>query len=210
MAVRTNIDWAKLVTDRARTSGFIRVDALARELRLSEVVVGNALRRQESRGLVEHLGKKIYINRLASEFSGRELINVLRPDSYLSLDTVLRDSGISTQTPRLLTCVTLGRPGDFEGQSVRIRFHRISENLFWGFVEKRTRYGKYKIAEPEKALLDWLYLHRQHGTVPAVDELNLEWADRKKLLTYAARFPLPVKQQAVELVANFNLAEHSA
>ena len=33
------MDWVKLIADRARTSGFLRVDELARELNASEVVV---------------------------------------------------------------------------------------------------------------------------------------------------------------------------
>ena len=117
------MDWVKLITDRARLSGVLRIDDLAREFNVSEVVVGNALRRQEDRGLVEHLGKKIFINRLVPDFSGRELINILRPEAYLSLETVLRDSGVSTQTPTMLTCVTPGRPGEFRAKSVSINFH---------------------------------------------------------------------------------------
>src|ERR1017187_1915871 len=100
------MDWVKLITERARFSGVLRVDDLARELNVSEVAVGNALRRQEERGLVEHLGKKIFLNRLVPDFLGRELINMLRPEAYLSLETVLRDSGVSTQSPTVLTCVT--------------------------------------------------------------------------------------------------------
>jgi hypothetical protein len=201
------MDWVKLITDRARTSGFLRVDELARELDTSEVAVGNALRRQENRGLVEHFGKKIFINRLVRDFSGRELINVLRPEAYLSLETVLRDSGVSTQSPTVLTCVTPGRPGEFRAESVSIIFRRLSKNLFWGFQEKRTRYGKYNLADPEKALLDWVYLHRQEGSTIDTDELDLQPLDRSKLLQYATQFPLPVKQQIVEAVANFNSAQ---
>ena len=180
------MDWVRLIAGQARISGILRVDELARELNTSEVAVGNALRRQEERGLVEHLGKKIFINRLVPDFSGRELINTLRPESYLSLETVLRDSGISTQSPTLLTCVTPGRPGEFRAKSVSIIFRRISKNLFWGFQEKRTRYGKYNIAEPEKALLDWVYLRRQEGSTSNTDELDLQRLDRGKLLRYAA------------------------
>jgi len=201
------MDWVRLITDRARISGILRVDELARELNTSEVAVGNALRRQEKRGLVEHLGKKIFINRLVPDFSGRELINTLRPESYLSLETVLRDSGISTQSPTLLTCVTPGRPGDFRAKSVSISFRRISRNLFWGFREKQTRYGKYNIAEPEKALLDWVYLRRQEGSTINTDEWNLQRLDRGKLLQYAARFPTPVKHQIIEAVANSNIVQ---
>lgn len=199
------MDWVRLITDRARISGILRVDELARELNTSEVAVGNALRRQEERGLVEHLGKKIFINRLVPDYSGRELINTLRPESYLSLETVLRDSGISTQSPTVLTCVTPGRPGEFQAKSVSISFRRISKNLFWGFQEKRTRYGKYNIAEPEKALLDWVYLRRQEGSIINTDELDLQRLDRGRLLQYAAKFPTPVKQQILEAVANFNI-----
>jgi hypothetical protein len=199
------MDWVRLITDRARISGILRVDELASELNTSEVAVGNALRRQEERGLVEHLGKKIFINRLVPDFSGRELINTLRPESYLSLETILRDSGISTQSPTVLTCVTPGRPGEFRAKSVSISFRRISKNLFWGFQEKRTRYGKYNIAEPEKALLDWVYLRRQEGSTINTDELDLQRLDRGKLLQYAAKFPIPVKQQITEAVANFNI-----
>jgi hypothetical protein len=201
------MDWVRLITDRARISGILRVDELARELNTSEVAVGNALRRQEERGLVEHLGKKIFINRLVPDFSGRELINTLRPESYLSLETVLRDSGISTQSPTVLTCVTLERPGEFRARSVSISFRRVSKNLFWGFQEKRTRYGKYNIAEPEKALLDWVYLRRQEGSTINTDELDLQRLDRVKLLQYAARFSTPVKHQIIEAVANSNIVQ---
>jgi DNA-binding Lrp family transcriptional regulator len=201
------MDWVKLITERARFSGVLRVDDLARELNVSEVAVGNALRRQEERGLVEHLGKKIFLNRLVPDFLGRELINMLRPEAYLSLETVLRDSGVSTQSPTVLTCVTPGRPGEFRAKSVSINFRRLSRNLFWGFQERRTRYGKYNVADPEKALLDWVYLRRQEGSTINTDELDLQRLDRGKLLQYAARFPVPVKQQIVEAVANFNIVQ---
>jgi len=201
------MDWVKLITERARFSGVLRVDDLAREFNISEVAVGNALRRQEERGLVEHLGRKIFINRLAPDFSGRELINMLRPEAYLSLETVLRDSGVSTQSPTVLTCVTPGRPGEFRAKSVSISFRRLSRNLFWGFQETRTRYGKYNVADPEKALLDWVYLGRQEGSTINTDELDLQRLDRGKLLQSAARFPIPVKQQLVEAVANFNILQ---
>ena len=204
------MDWVKLIKERARVSGVLRVDDLARELNVSEVAIGNALRRQEERGLVEHLGKKIFINRLVNDFSGRELINILRPEAYLSLETVLRDSGVSTQSPTALTCVTPGRPGEFRAKSVVIVFRRISKDLFWGFQNKRTRYGNYNVADPEKALLDWIYLGRQQGSTIHTDELDLQRLDVGKLLQYAAKFPSPVKQQTLETVATFNIAQPSA
>jgi DNA-binding Lrp family transcriptional regulator len=201
------MDWAKLIKDRARFSGLLRVEELAREEGLSEAAIRNSLRRQEGRGLVEHVGKKIYINRLASDFSGRELINVLRPESYLSLETVLRDSGVSTQSPRVLTCVTTGRPGEFRAKSLAFVFRRISKALFWGFHEERTLYGNYNAADPEKALLDWVYLARQQGSTIHTDELNLQRIDQNKLLQYAGKFPSSVQHQILGAVAAFRIAQ---
>jgi hypothetical protein len=176
---------------------------VAKELGLSEHVVRQGLVNQEPRGLVEHLGKKTFLIRNSRDASGRELINKLRPEAYLSLETVLRESGISTQTPKILTCVTTGTVGEFRSKSFAIVYHRISPKLFWGFHEKRTLYGSYKVAEPEKALLDWIYLLRQRGLPAATDELDVSEIDRAKLLDYANKYPKPVRQQITELLAEF-------
>ena len=56
------------------------------------------------------------------------------------------------------------------------------------------RHGSYKIAEAEKALLDWIYLQRQEGLPVVLDELNLKVTDKRKLLKYASKFPISVQQ----------------
>jgi hypothetical protein len=73
-------------------------------------------------------------------------------------------------------------------------YRHIGEHLYWCFQEKRTRHGSYKIAEPEKALLDWIYLQRQEGLPVVLDELNLKVTDKRKLLKYASKYPTPVQQ----------------
>jgi predicted transcriptional regulator of viral defense system len=171
----------------------LRSDDLARRYNINENAVGNALRRQERRGLVEHISNKIYINKLAHEFSSKELVNLLRPEAYISLESALAEWGISTQSPSMLTCVTTGFGRKFRSPSVRIVYRHIGKPLYWGFQEKRTRHGHYKIAEPEKALLDWIYLKRQEGLPVALDELNLRPTDREKLLRYGQKYPKSVK-----------------
>ena len=197
------MDWAKFVTEKSRRAAVLRLDEVAKELGLPMEVVRQGLARQEKRGIVEHLGKKIFLLLTSRDISGRELLNELRPQSYLSLDTVLRESGISTQSPRLLSCVTTGKPGEFRSRSLGIDYHHISPKLFWGFHEKRTLYGSYKVAEPEKALLDWVYLLRQRGLPAETDELDVSGIDRGKLLDYAAKYPKPVRHQITELLAEF-------
>jgi predicted transcriptional regulator of viral defense system len=188
------VDWAATLRKEAQRSPILRSDDIARRYGIVEIAVGNALRRQERRGLVEHVSNKVYINKLAHDFSPQELVGVLRPNAYVSLESALAEWGISTQSPSSLTCVTTGFPRKFRTPSVRIIYRHIGERLYWGFQEKRTRHGSYKIAEPEKALLDWIYLQRQEGLPVVLDELNLKVTDHRKLVKYASKYPTSVQQ----------------
>lgn len=187
------MDWAKTLREEASRSAILRSDELATKYGIAEAVVGNALRRQERRGLVEHVSRRLYVNKLAHDFSARELVGILRPDAYISLESALAEWGISTQSPSALTSVTTGFPRAFRTASVQIVYRHIAKKLLWGFEVKRTRHGSYRIAEPEKALLDWVYLQRQEGLPTAFDELDLKTVDWKKLYRYAGKFPRAVR-----------------
>ncbi len=86
--------------------------------------------------------------------SPRDLVNLLRQESYISLESALVDKGITSQGPSVLTCVTPGYPQSFRTKSVGIIYRKISPDLYWGYEEKSTRHNRYLIAEPEKALLE--------------------------------------------------------
>jgi hypothetical protein len=66
--------------------------------------------------------------------------------------------------------------------------------LYWGFTERRTRHGTYRIAEPEKALLDWVYLKRREGLPVVLDEVGWSAIDKEKLHRYATRYPSSVRE----------------
>lgn len=195
------MDWVAAIRKEALTSSTVNSEELARKYNLNAVAVTQALARQERRGLVEHISKKIYFNWLAPDASPRDLVNVLRTQAYVSLETALREYGISTQSPRAITCVTTERPKDFSGRTIRVVYRGISQRLYWGYKQKTTRYGTYKIAEPEKALLDFVYLALQQGIDPALDDLEFEQLSRRKLLDYANRFPSTVYKHLLPTLA---------
>lgn len=188
------MNWTSILTKEARNNCIVRTDHLARKHKLSERVVRDALRRYEARGLLERVSTKIHINHFNQQFSPRDLVNVLRPRSYISLESALVERGIITQSPSILTCVTPGYPQSFRSKSVSIVYRKISSELYWGYEEKATRYNKYLIAEPEKALLDWIYLNRQEGLPTPLDELQLQFLTPAKLRDYALRFPRTVSE----------------
>jgi hypothetical protein len=79
--------------------------------------------------------------------------------------------------------------------SVHIIYRKISRDLFWGYLEKKSRYGAYKIAEPEKALLDWIYFHLKDGLPVQFDEIQFSKLSRSRLVQYAKKFPSTVMQE---------------
>jgi hypothetical protein len=197
----SRIDWAKFISEEAKVSPLLKSDEIARRLGISELVVRRSFLRLGKRGMIEHFAKKWFINLLVRDFSGRELVNLLRPRSYVSLQTVLREAGISSQTPISITGVTTGEPASFSSGTVSITFRRIKPSLYWSFQARRTFYGTYNVAEPEKALLDWFYLERKRGAEPITDEFDFRKLDREKLLLYAQKYPRPVKLGLLESLA---------
>lgn len=197
----SRIDWAKFVSEEAKVSPLLKSDEIARRLGMSELVVRRSFLRLAKRGMIEHFAKKWFINLLTRDFSGRELVNLLRPRSYVSLQTVLREVSVTSQTPVSITCVTAGEPASFSSRTVSITFRHIKPGLYWGFVSRRTLYGTYNLAEPEKALLDWFYLERKRGAEVVTDEFDFRKLDREKLLLYAQKYPRPVKLELLESLA---------
>jgi len=191
---------AKNLAEDARRNCVLRSDELARSHKLSEKTVRNALRRYEERGFVERVSTKVYINHFNQQFSPRDLVNILRPQSYISLESSLVEKGVSNQSSSVLSCVTPGYPQSYETKSVRIVYRKISSKLYWGYQQRTTLYNSYLVAEAEKALLDWIYLTRQEGLPTPLDELQLQFLDALKLRKYAERFPRTVQATINELL----------
>lgn len=155
---------------------------------------------------MEHVSNKVYINRLNHNFSPRELVNVLRPESYVSLESALVDYGVTSQNPAILTCITAGYPKVFRSPSLTVSYRKISRGLYWGFEKKATRYNTYQIALPEKALLDWIYLSRQEGLPTPLDEINVRFLNPGKLREFANKFPRTVQEIVNQLLLDHTIA----
>jgi hypothetical protein len=81
-----------------------------------------------------------------------EVIAVLYPPAYISLESALQQHGLLPDVPFETTLVTPRATRMFATPQGRFRFHRIDRRLFFGF-DSRTL-----LAEPEKAVLDYFYL----------------------------------------------------
>jgi predicted transcriptional regulator of viral defense system len=194
MAIGETMDWASLIAQEAKTSAIIRSDLLAQKYRIPLQSLRVTLRRLQKRKLVQKAGPKIYINRLASGFTTPDLAAAICPESYVSLDSALNEWGISTQSPAFLTCVSTRQVSPIKIRNAEIRFRTLKKSLFWGFEERKTRYTTYKLAEGEKAILDWIYFRRQDRLPVNFDEFDFRHISKSKLVKYAAKYPSTVLQ----------------
>ena len=78
--------------------------------------------------------------------------------SYVSLDSALLFHGIIQQVPKAVECVTSKNSLRYE--RLGIIYHKIPEKLFFGY-QRHTKSGSYVfVAEPEKAVVDGIYLNK--------------------------------------------------
>lgn len=204
------MDWSKLIASESKTRAIINTEDYARKYKLSIRSVQAALKRQEQRGFVERVSNKIYINKLAKGFSQRDVLHTLRPESYISLESALAEYGVTSQIPRVLTCISPKYVRNIKSRTVQITFRKLKKELYWGYLPNKTRYTVYNLAEREKALLDWMYFKRVDKLPSETDELVLTELDRTRLLEYAKRYPAAVENEVIRLLAQMPSSKEQA
>jgi len=121
-----------------------------------------------------------------------EAANTLYQPSYLSFNYCLGELGISSQIAYEIEFATPKKTKRLTLRDRSIIFRKINKKLFFGYTLK----DKIFIAEPEKALLDTLYLKSKGLTSLPEAELNLKGLSRKKFLKMSRQFPANVQKEA--------------
>jgi predicted transcriptional regulator of viral defense system len=113
------------------------------------------LRRLANQGQLIHLSRGRWLAaKTISRFALPELISAPYP-AYVSMQSALFHHGIIEQIPAVVYAATLARPRRVTTPLGVISFHRLPGELFGGFD---LNDDGAKIATPEKALFDLLYL----------------------------------------------------
>ena len=129
--------------------------------------------------------------------------------SYISLHTALSIYGIIPEAVTQITCVTSNRTTSYSNAFGQFHYQTIKPELFFGYKQELVkRGGSYLIAEPEKAIVDLLYLYPQYNTADAMRELRfdewwmLEKLNRDRLLAYAIQTSKNALIDRVNLLIN--------
>jgi len=157
---------------------------------LLKVSASNAtaiLRRLASRGMIVHLSRgRWLVDGKIDRNALPELILAPYP-AYISLQSALFHHGLIEQIPSVLYAITPARPRRLRTPLGTLSFHRMPPELFEGF--ELSSGSDAKIATPEKALFDLLYLapgrSRVFSTLPELTiPRRFKW---QRLKEYTAR-----------------------
>lgn len=147
---------------------------------LSRADMGMSLIRGAENGILWRV-KNLWINQLNPPSLEEVALSLISP-SYISFESALYAHHILSQSPRGgVTLATPARSAVIETPLGVIRAIHLKKELFWG-------YDIHRMALPEKAWLDLLYIRSRKGLenseVFYPDRLN-----RKKMTLFAKKYP---------------------
>ena len=100
--------------------------------------------------------------------------NYIYKPSYISLHTALAFYGIIPEAVTQITAVSSLKTAAFENQFGSFSYMKIKQDLFFGYeilpLGERTIY----MAQPEKAILDLLYLYPFYNTENEIENLRFD------------------------------------
>ncbi len=124
----------------------------------------------------------------AGDYINEMLIaNKIYEPSYVSLEYALSFYNIIPETVYSITSVTTKTTREFNINNIAYSYLHIKKTAFTGYVKKYFDEQVALIAEPEKALADWIYF-LSLGKKGLNDRLELKNINKKKLIGYCNLF----------------------
>lgn len=169
-------------------------------------------------GALSRWVKKGYITKLRQDWyafselqrepdMARFIAGKIYSPSYISLHTALSIYGIIPEAVTQITCVTSNRTTSYSNSFGQFQYQTVKPELFFGYKQELLkRGGSYLIAEPEKAIVDLLYLYPQYNSAEAMRELRFdEWwmheqLNRDKLIAFAHQISKKALTKRIELL----------
>ena len=150
----------------------------------------------QKKGYIKKLSRLSYIfsDRNINEAENNFIANKLFEPSYISLESALRYYNLIPEVVFLTTSVTTRKTKLLKTPIGDFQYRKVKEKLFFGYRIINAGQIAYKIADPEKALLDFLYLRSDIKSEGDIFELRIngesyrEIIDQNKLKQYLGVF----------------------
>jgi predicted transcriptional regulator of viral defense system len=112
------------------------------------------------------------------------IANHIYDPSYISMETALAHYGFIPEGVFRYTSITTLKTQSFDTPIGFFSYQNLKPNLFFGYNLLNNNGFYYKMADPQKCLLDFLYLHPHLQTEGHFYELRLNIADIKKQVDF--------------------------
>lgn len=122
------------------------------------------------------------------------IANKIYEPSYISLEKALKYYGLIPEEIFQITSVSTKKTNIFNNSIGSFSYRHIKESLFWGYHFISNSNQKVLIADAEKAILDYIYLHFELKTENDFKELRInsnsfnENINLDKLNKYLSKF----------------------
>jgi predicted transcriptional regulator of viral defense system len=115
--------------------------------------------------------------------SEEEIANRLYQPSYISFEYALAYHNVLSEMPYVITSATTKPTRLFTTSSLSFAYYSIKPEFYTGYSLVKTDTKSFIIADPEKALADYLYFMTL-GKRPPNDRLILKNINKNKLMAY--------------------------
>ncbi len=162
------------------------------------------------KGYIERIKRGLYIfSERKSELSPEEMSFLIYEPSYISLEFALSHYGFIPEMVYAITAITAKTTRSFVNKLGKFIYRSVKPPLFFGYRVLETKNGKYLLAEPEKAILDYLYLNlKRVNSKEDIEELRIncemikKTIDRKKLEFYLEKFASEKMRKIIKIILN--------
>lgn len=111
---------------------------------------------------------------------------LLYEPSYIGLESALSHYGLIPEIVPATTAVSTKTTRTFENQYGKFLYRHIQPELFFGYTPYETPVGKYLLAEPEKAVLDYVYFNKARlNSSDDINELRINTEEFRKVINVA-------------------------
>lgn len=148
--------------------------------------------------ILRGVNKKIYLKLKRGLYALSEtppnsylIANRLYEPSYISFDTALSYYGVIPETIYSITSATPRTTRRFVVKGVEYTYQKLRKEFFAGYRAVKYQGETVLLAEPEKALADYLYFVELKKRNLSYERLNLKKIKKSKLTVYVKLFKRP-------------------
>jgi len=142
----------------------------------------NLFKRWTNEGLIEKMRNGLYRNTgypFKGELDRFVTAGQLYGPSYISTYSALRHYNLIPEVVYGTTSLTTRKTKTFDTSRGRFQFQKVKRQMFFGFDYYEWNGGLYRIARPEKCLLDLAYLDPNFSDPEWLEEMRF---DREELM----------------------------